>query len=184
MVRRRSPSSRDQPHQLGGGWPAGCPAGWSGCWTATATPTPAIQCRALQQFFRWWAEAEELPDPMARLRPPKVTAKLVPVFTSGELAKLEWACQGRTFAPRRDHAIICVFRATGIQLSELAGIRYDPDSQLRSDIDLWQREITVRGKGGQDRIVRICHEPPAASTGTSGSARGTPRHSGRNSGWG
>ena len=24
---------------------------------------------------------------------------------------------------------------------------------LWSDIDLWQREITVRGKGGEDRIV-------------------------------
>ena len=27
-----------------------------------------------------------------------------------------------------------------------------------SDIDLWQREITVRGKGGKDRIVRIGHQ--------------------------
>ena len=26
------------------------------------------------------------------------------------------------------------------------------------DIDLWQREITVRGKGGKDRIVRIGHQ--------------------------
>jgi hypothetical protein len=51
-----------------------------------------------------------------------------------------------------------VFRATGIRLSELAGIRYDPDNPRRSDIDLWQREITVRGKGGQTLIVRIGHE--------------------------
>ncbi len=48
---------------------------------------------------------------MAGLRPPKVTEKLVPVFSSGELTKLERACQGRTFAQRRDYAIICVFRA-------------------------------------------------------------------------
>jgi site-specific recombinase XerD len=71
------------------------------------------QYRALQQFFRWWADEEELPDPMARLRPPKVTEKLVPVFSSGELTRLERACQGRTFAQRRDYAILCVFRATG-----------------------------------------------------------------------
>jgi len=116
------------------------------------------QYRALQQFFRWRADEEELPDPMTRLRPPKVTEKLVPVFSSGELAKLERACQGRTFAQRRDYAILCVFRATGIRLSELAGIRYDPGNPHRSDIDLWQREITVRGKGGQTRIVRIGHE--------------------------
>ena len=62
------------------------------------------QYRALQQFFRWWAEEEEeLPDPMARLHPPKVTQKLIPVFTSVELSKLERACQGRSFAQRRDH---------------------------------------------------------------------------------
>ena len=30
------------------------------------------QYRALQQFFKWWAEEEQLPDPMARMRPPKV----------------------------------------------------------------------------------------------------------------
>jgi integrase/recombinase XerD len=44
------------------------------------------QYRALQQFFRWLAEEEQIPDPMARLRAPKVTEKLVPVLTSGELS--------------------------------------------------------------------------------------------------
>jgi site-specific recombinase XerD len=67
------------------------------------------QYRALQQFFRWWSDEEELPDPIARLHPPRVGGKLVPVFTSVELAKLERACRGRTFAQRRDYAIICVF---------------------------------------------------------------------------
>jgi len=37
-----------------------------------------MQYRALQQFFRWLAAEDELPDPMARLRPPKVAGKLVP----------------------------------------------------------------------------------------------------------
>jgi site-specific recombinase XerD len=116
------------------------------------------QYRALQQFFRWWSDEEELPNPMARLRPPMVAGKLVPVFTSVELSRLERACRGRAFAQRRDHAIISVFRATGIRLSELAGIRYDPDDPQRSDVDLWRREIRVRGKGGQPRVVRISHE--------------------------
>ena len=51
-----------------------------------------------------------------------------------------------------------MFRATGIRLAELAGLRYDPGDPRRSDIDLWQREITVHGKGGKDRIVRIGHQ--------------------------
>jgi integrase/recombinase XerD len=116
------------------------------------------QYRGLQQFFKWLAAEEELPDPMAGLRPPQVTGKLVPVFTSAELSRLEQACAGRAFAQRRDAAVIAVFRATGIRLAELAGIRYDPGDPRRSDIDLWQREITVRGKGGKGRIVRIGHD--------------------------
>jgi len=116
------------------------------------------QYRALQQFFGWWSDEEELPDPMARLRPPAVREKLVPVFTSGELSALERACPGRTFAQRRDCAIIAVFTATGIRLSELAGIRCDPDDPLRSDVDLWRREITAGGKGGQARTVKIGHD--------------------------
>jgi integrase len=118
----------------------------------------SIQYRALQQFFKWLAEEDEFPDPMARLRPPKVTDPLIPAFTSGELSALERACAGRTFAQRRDTAIIAVFRATGIRLAELAAIRYDSEDAHRSDIDLWQREITVCGKGGKTRIVRFGHQ--------------------------
>jgi len=54
------------------------------------------QCRALQQFFKWLAAEDELPDPMAGLQPPHVTEKLVPVFTGEGLTKLEQACAGRT----------------------------------------------------------------------------------------
>jgi site-specific recombinase XerD len=120
------------------------------------------QFRALQQFFRWLAEEEQVPDPMTRLRAPKVSEKLVPVFTSEELSALEKTCQGRSFAQRRDAAIIAVLTATGIRAGELAGIRYDPHDPCRSDLDLWSREITVRGKGGRPRVVKIGHEAARA----------------------
>ncbi len=115
------------------------------------------QYRALQQFFKWLAAEDELPDPMAGLQPPAVTEKLVPVFTAGELSRIDQVCAGRTFAQRRDAAIITVLKVTGIRLAEMAGIRYDPGDPRRSDIDLWQREITVRGKGGKTRIVKITY---------------------------
>ena len=72
------------------------------------------QYRALQQFFKWLAAEDQLPDPMAGLAPPRVPDKLVPVFTPGELTRLERACAGRSFAQRRDTAIIAVLTATGI----------------------------------------------------------------------
>jgi integrase/recombinase XerD len=116
-----------------------------------STAYASNQYRALQQFFKWLAAEDQLPDPMAGLQPPRVADKLVPVFTPDELSRLERACAGRSFAQRRDTAVIAVLTATGIRLSELAGLR-------SGDLDLWQREITVRGKGGKDRIVRIGHQ--------------------------
>src|SRR5579862_692702 len=76
------------------------------------------QYRALQQFFKWLAAEDQLPDPMAGLAPPRMSDKLVPVFAPGELARLERACAGRSFAQRRDTAILAVLTATGIRLSE------------------------------------------------------------------
>jgi site-specific recombinase XerC len=116
------------------------------------------QYRALQQFFKWLSTEEDIPDPMAGLYPPRIAGKLVPVFTGSQLALLERACAGRGFAHRRDAAVIAVLQASGIRLSELAGIRYDPRDPRRGDIDLWQREITVHGKGGKPRIVKISYD--------------------------
>ena len=123
-----------------------------------STAYASNQYRALQQFFKWLAAEDELPDPMQGLQPRHVAGQLVPVFTPGELTRLEHACAGRSFAQRRDTAIMAVLRATGIRLAELAGLRYNPGDPRHSDIDLRQREITVRGKGGKPRIVKIGHQ--------------------------
>ena len=81
--------------------------------------------------------------------------------------------------------MIAVFRATGIRLSELAEIRYDPDDPQHSDIDLQLREITVHGKRREDpdRQDRL-RGRPQQSTGTSASAPGTARRTGRSCGSG
>ena len=116
------------------------------------------QFRSLHQFFQWLASEDGIPDPMARLRPPKVEEKPVPHFSSVELSRLERACQGNSFEDRRDAAILAVLLATGIRLAELTGLRYYPDDSYRSDVDLEAREIRVCGKGGKPRTVRISHE--------------------------
>ena len=95
---------------------------------------------------------------MAGLRPPFVPDQPVPVFNGDDLARLERACAGRSFQQRRDAAVIAMFRATGMRLSELAGIRYDSADLSRCDLDLWHREITVHGKGRKTRTVKISHD--------------------------
>jgi site-specific recombinase XerD len=133
----------------------------------------SIQFRALRQFFKWRAAEEDFPDPMTRLRAPKVTQREVPVFTSVGLSQLQKACQGRSFAARRDAAIIAALTATGIRLSELARICCHPGDPARSDPDLHAREIRIRGKGRTARTVKISHQ---AARGLDRYLRARPRH--------
>ena len=109
------------------------------------------QYRALRQFFGWWPPRKSCPIRWRACGRLRSRDKPVPFFTSVELSALERACRGSTFAQRRDAAIMAVFRATGIRLSELAGIRY-------GDLDLETREIKVLGKGRKERTVKIDYE--------------------------
>ena len=92
---------------------------------------------------------------MARLRRAERNGEAGPVLHGIGLSKLEKACRGSTFAQRRDAAILAVFKASGIRMSEMAGIRYYPDDPDRSDLDLDSRQIRIRGKGGKERTVKI-----------------------------
>ncbi len=142
------------------------------------------QFRALQQFFRWLAEEEQLPDPMARLRAPTVTEKLVPVFTSEELSALDKTCQGRSFAQRRDAAIIAVLTATGIRAGNWPG-----SATTRAT----RAAVTSTCGGGRSRCgARAAGRGwsgsatgrPGRWTGTSASGPGMGRRGGRSCGWG
>ena len=137
------------------------------------------QYRALQQFFKWLAAEDQMPDPMAGLAPPRVPAKLVPVFTPGELSRLEQACAGRTFARRRDTAIIAVLTATGIRLSELAGLQYDPgDPRGPATSICGSGRSPSAARAARTGSSRSATRPPAAWTGTCAHAPGTPRPGG------
>jgi hypothetical protein len=62
------------------------------------------QFRALQQFFKWLATEDEIPDPMAGLRPPHVPDQPVPVFKA--MIWPGWSAPVRAVgstAPRRRH---------------------------------------------------------------------------------
>jgi integrase/recombinase XerD len=111
------------------------------------------QFRALQQFFSWHATEdpdEPRPNPMAGLKPPKVGEKLVPVVTDDELGAMLATCKGSGFENRRDHAVISMFKDTGVRRSELAGIAL-------ADVDVKNREATVTGKGDKQRTVRFTY---------------------------
>ena len=82
----------------------------------------------LQTFFRWAIE-EELIDasPMARMRPPKVPEQAPAILREPELkALLRIVDADRTFAGRRDAAILRVFIDTGARRAEVANLHRTP----------------------------------------------------------
>jgi site-specific recombinase XerD len=115
---------------------------------ATRSPsTASVRFRALQQFFTWLVDEEEIKvSPMARLRPPKIPEQLTPVLDDAAIQSLLKACAGKDFAELRDTAIVRLFLDTGMRLDELAKLRVD---DLDPDYD---DTATVLGKGRRPRI--------------------------------
>lgn len=99
------------------------------------------QYRALQQFFKWFAAEEDIPNPFAKLSPPKVGEKVVPIIEHEVLTTLIRLCEkGRDFESRRDAAMLRLFASSGIRLSELTHLNVD-------DVDLARCMALVTGKG-------------------------------------
>jgi site-specific recombinase XerD len=101
--------------------------------------------RAIQQWFAWMMEEDELIEsPLARMRPPQVPEQPTEVLSVEQIRTLLKVCEGRDFVSRRDAAIIRLFADTGMRLSELAGLTLD-------DLDLDSGTAAVLGKGRRPR---------------------------------
>ncbi len=115
--------------------------------------------RAVQQFFRWYAEEEDVPNPFDRVvvpAAPKPDEQLVPVLTPEQLGTLiKDAERGRDFESRRDVAILRLFASAGVRLAELAHL-------LPEDLDLAGRQAVVTGKGSKQRTIKFDHRAALA----------------------
>ena len=111
--------------------------------------TLSVEFRALQQFWRWALEEEEIErSPMERMNAPKVPDSPVPVVSVVDFKKLLRTAEGKAFTDRRDAAILLVLFDTGIRHGELLGLRL-------TDVELRERMAYVTGKGGHTRAVRF-----------------------------
>ncbi|MDA2810796.1 tyrosine-type recombinase/integrase [Nocardiopsis sp. RSe5-2] len=113
------------------------------------------QFRCLRQFFIWLEDEEGVRNPLAAMKPPRVTEKPVPVFSEDEIGRLFAAVRGGDLWSRRDAAIMFVLRDTGVRLMELSALTVD-------DVDFLDREATVTGKGGRERTVKYTYEAARA----------------------
>lgn len=114
-----------------------------------APATLSIEYRALQQFFRWAVEEDEIPvSPMAKMSAPRIPDRPVPIVPVDVVQKLLKTTTGRELVDRRDAAIILMLFDTGIRRGEVAGLRV-------ADVDLRDRMAFVTGKGGHTRAIRF-----------------------------
>lgn len=85
-------------------------------------------------------------DPAALVGTPKREQRIPAHLAVDEMARLLDTPDGSTPLGRRDRAILELFYASGLRLSELVGLDL-------SDVNLSGRVVRVLGKGGKERIV-------------------------------
>ena len=130
----------------------------------TSAASAAVHFRNLRVYFGWLASEGERTNanPMTRVEGPKVAKKAKSFFTDDELTRLLKTCSGASFIDRRDTAIMRVFMDTGLRVSGLAGLRWDPDDESRNDVFMSQRRLRIRLKGGDETWVPIGRKTAAA----------------------
>ncbi|HUL71554.1 MAG TPA: tyrosine recombinase XerC [Vicinamibacterales bacterium] len=107
----------------------------------------ARRLAAFRTFARYLVrEGAIADDPTALLGAPRKEHTLPEHLAADETTRLLDAPDVNTPAGRRDRAILELFYASGLRLSELVDLDLD-------DINLSGRIVRVRGKGGKERLV-------------------------------
>jgi integrase len=106
----------------------------------------------LRLFTGWLADpdvAELDRDPLANMKPPKGGKPQVKRVDDDDIKALIAQCKGRSFADRRDYAIVMVLATTGMRASECVNLTVE-------DIDKANRRIIIQhGKGDKARVVPL-----------------------------
>ncbi len=107
----------------------------------------ARKLAALRAFFRYLLQEGAVQQNPAAVAPtPKQDHRLPEHLYPDEMERLLQAPDASTPLGQRDRAILELFYATGVRVSELVSIDVD-------DLDLEQRQIRVIGKGNRERVV-------------------------------
>ena len=109
--------------------------------------TSARKLAAVRTFLRYLLREELIDgDPGALVATPKRDVRMPAHLSEHEMTTLVDAPDTGEPLGRRDHAILELFYASGLRLSELAGLDLD-------DVNLSARMVRVLGKGGKERLV-------------------------------
>ena len=109
--------------------------------------TAARKLAAVRTFLRYLRRESIIEDdPGALVATPKREVRMPAHLSEEEMSSLIGAAAGETPLGRRDRAMLELFYASGLRLSEVAGLDLD-------DVNLGQRMARVLGKGGKQRLV-------------------------------
>jgi integrase/recombinase XerC len=109
--------------------------------------TASRKLAAVRTFLRYLRRESLIDDdPGALVATPKRRIKMPAHLSEAEMAALLAAAAEPTPLGRRDRAILELFYASGLRLSELAGLDME-------DVNLAARMARVLGKGGKQRLV-------------------------------
>ena len=101
----------------------------------------------LRSFFRWACREGHLEkNPAKGLPSPRVPKTLPRAMTLPDTERLLAADEDETLVPERERALFELLYATGLRVSEAAGLDCE-------DVDLSERLARVMGKGSRERIV-------------------------------
>jgi integrase/recombinase XerC len=118
--------------------------------------TAARKLAAVRSFARYLRREGLLEgDPAALVGSPKREQKMPAHLSVDEMNRLLETPDTSTPLGRRDQAMLELFYASGIRLSELVGLDLD-------DVNLSSRVVRVMGKGGKERQVPMNHSAAAA----------------------
>jgi integrase/recombinase XerC len=113
--------------------------------------TAATRYKVMRVLYRWLEEEEELLNPMARMKPPIIPERPIPIVPDDGLRRLLAACAGKGFEARRDTAIIMLLLDTGARRAELADLHL-------AHVDLNLDVLLVLGKGRRERALPFGHK--------------------------
>lgn len=121
-----------------------------------APATLARKLSALRGFLRYLAETGVLAADLSHLLPgPRRARRLPRVLSLSEVEAMLAAADGTDALDRRDRALLELLYGCGLRSQEAVSLR------LR-DVDMPQRQLRVRGKGGRTRIVPFGEQTGAA----------------------
>jgi integrase/recombinase XerC len=149
--------------------------------------TSARKLAAIRTFLRYLRREELVDDDQgALIATPKREVRMPAHLSESEMSRLLEMPDADDPLGRRDRAILELFYASGLRLSELAGLDLE-------DLNVSARMVRVLGKGGRERLIpfnsstasairrympdreRLVREAPPGASGARPRRRGSPR---------